>query len=243
MIKNIKLIISYDGSNFNGFQGQVGKRTVQEEIEKAIKKVTGRDSRLVYAGRTDSGVHAVGQVANFLTISNIPPQTYKYHLNKFLPDDIFVVDSSEVDLNFHSRFSAKKKKYRYIISNQKFMYPFFRNYKANVSYDLNIDRMKEACLKFVGTHDFISFMKFSEGVNTVRTIDSIDIFQENDIYIDFVADSFLHNQVRIMVGAIVNVGRGLWEPDYIEDLFKIRDREKSAMTFPSQGLYLMEIKY
>ncbi|MDO4778380.1 MAG: tRNA pseudouridine(38-40) synthase TruA [Tissierellia bacterium] len=244
MIKNIRLLIAYDGSSFEGWQYQQNSRTIQGEIEKAIEKITGRKSRIVCAGRTDAGVHAYGQVANFLTTSEIPGKAFKYHFDQYLPADIEILDSQEEDLDFHARFSAKAKRYRYILYNDKNMHPCLRKYRARYSTKLNVDDMREASKLFLGKHDFKAFMKYGKNENTVRNIDKIEISKiQNEIYFEFEAESFLHNQIRIMVGALVNIGRGHWSKDDLKKVIDDADRQKSSMTFPASGLYLMNIKY
>lgn len=244
-MKNIKLIFSYDGSDFFGYQTQINKKTVQGSIEYAIKKVTGEDVKLMSAGRTDKGVHAESQVANFYTQSNIPGKSFMYHIRKYLPDSIIIKDSMEVDMDFHSRFSAKSKTYKYVIYNRKYMHPSLRNIYTQVIYDLDIEKMREASRFLIGSHDFKAFSKYeNKPVNTNRSIDEITINRKDDLVIfTFKAESFLYNQVRIMVGSLVDVGRGHRPPKYIKEIIDSKDRLKAGMTFSSSGLYLMEITY
>ncbi|NLW52954.1 MAG: tRNA pseudouridine(38-40) synthase TruA [Tissierellia bacterium] len=245
MIKNIKITFAYDGAEFSGLQTQKGLKTVQEEIEKAIYKITNKKSRLVTAGRTDAGVHAIKTVANFLTNSQIPAEAFKYHLTKYLPDSIVMIDSCDMDLSFHSRFSAKSKLYKYIVYNDEFMHPNLRKTYAHVTYKLDIENMQNAANLLVGKHDFKAFTKYeNRDVNTIRSIDRIDIYQKDKlIYFEFEAESFLYNQVRIMVGTLINIGRGHREVEYIKELLESRDRLKAGMTISPYGLYLVEIKY
>lgn len=245
MIKNIKIIFAYDGSDFSGVQTQKGLSSVQEEIEKAILKITNKKSRLIVAGRTDAGVHAFGQVANFLTNTNIPADAFKYHLNKHLPDGILITDSCEMDLSFHSRFSAKSKLYRYIVYNDEFMHPNLRKIYAHVTYKLDVDMMNDAAKLLEGKHDFKAFTKYeNREVNTIRSIDRINIYRQDKlIYFEFEAESFLYNQVRIMVGTLINIGRGHREVEYIIELLESKDRLKAGMTITPYGLYLINISY
>lgn len=244
MVKNIKLVLAYDGSKFSGWQSQENKRTVQGCLEDAVEKVTGRKSRIVCAGRTDAGVHAYGQVANFLTISRILGHALVYHLNKYLDDDILIISSEEVDLDFHARFSAHKKKYRYVVFNDKLMYPTENNYAGYCREKLDLERMKEAALYLLGKHDFKAFMKYDKPVNTVRNIESIDIYKDGPrVIFEFSGESFLYNQVRIMVGTLTNIGRGLWSVERMKDILDSRDRLKAGMTYPAGGLYLLDISY
>lgn len=245
MIKNIKLIFAYDGSKFSGMQSQKDKDSIQESLENAILKVTGKPSRLVVAGRTDAGVHAYGQVANFLTASNIPPKAYAYKLRLYLSDRIEIIESEEVGLNFHARFSAKSKTYRYLIYNDSFMHPSLKDIYCHVSYKLDIEKMKEGAKYLVGEHDFRAFSKYEDKkLNTVRRLDRVDISKEGKVItIEFEATSFLYNQVRIMVGSLVDVARGHRHPSYIKEIIDSKDRLKAGITYSPTGLYLMEIAY
>lgn len=244
-MKNIKIIFAYDGSDFFGYQAQTDKKTVQGSIEYAIKKVTGKDVRLMSAGRTDKGVHAENQVANFFTDSNIPAKAYKYNLRKYLPDSIHIKESIEVDQDFHARFSAKKKTYKFLAYNKKYMHPNLRSIYTHVVYDLDIEKMRQASKYLLGGHDFKAFSKYeNKPVNTNRSIDEIVIDREGDLVVfTFKAESFLYNQVRIMVGSLVDVGRGHRPPDYIKEIIDSKDRLKAGMTLSPSGLYLMEISY
>ncbi len=244
MIRNIKLTVSYDGSKFSGWQRQKDRRSVQEDLNQAINKVTNKDTRVISAGRTDAGVHALGQVVNFLTIMTSPASAIKHQLEPFLPEDIVIVDSEEVDLSFHSRFSAKKKTYRYILNDSEPFYPMYRDYKEHIRYRLDLDKMQEAGNYFLGRHDFKAFMKYGSDINTVRHIEKINIYRDReDVILEFTAESFLHNQIRIMVGALVDVGRGKYEPDHIKSLLEEKNRLKAGKTYPARGLYLVNIEY
>ena len=245
MIKNIKLTFAYDGSKFKGIQAQKNERTIQSELEKAIYKLTGKSSRLILAGRTDAGVHAFGQVANFLTSADIPGKTYMFKLAKYLPDSIIVLQSEEVSLDFHARFSAKNKRYQYIIYNDSFMHPAYNSIYCHVSYKLDLKAMTRACKYLEGRHDFKAFTKYEKKEkSTIRTITRADIKRDGKlIIIEFEGESFLYNQIRIMVGCLVDIGRQHRSPDYVMDLFETKDRLKAGITYPPSGLYLMEIGY
>ena len=245
MIKNIRIDFSYDGSKFYGFQKQIGLRTVQGEIEEAIKKVTGKSHRLISSGRTDSGVHAIKQTANFLDVSNIRPDSMKYHLRRELTNDILVYDSKEVDLSFNSRFDCKNKTYIYLLSNDKYMHPIYNNYMGNVIYDLDYEKMLDAKDVFLGIHDFRGFSKSEDKEFTIREINSFDI-KRKDFYtyiFEVNGNSFLRNQVRIMVGALVDVGRGYLNKDDLLDVLENKDRTKLGKTITGKGLYLKEANY
>ena len=243
-MRNIKLVIEYDGSNFSGWQIQPNDRTVQREIEKALKLVTKEEVKLIGSGRTDSGVHARGQVANFLTSSKIPGDRFKYALNSILSKDISIVESLEVPKEFHSRYDALSKKYRYIIYNSNRRSALLRNYSYYVPYELDFNLMEKSIKKFEGEHDFVGFMSTNSNIkNTVRKIESIDIKKNKDmIYIDVVGNGFLYNMVRIIVGTMVDIGRGNIKND-ISYILESKNRDLAGHTAPAQGLYLEWVKY
>lgn len=245
MIKNIRVVFAYDGSKYSGMQSQGINNSIQEEIENAIFKITGCKSRLITAGRTDAGVHAYSQVANFLTPSNIPGHAYKYHFQKFLSQNIIIIQSDEVSLNFHSRFNAISKTYRYFIYNDDFMHPSFNSTYEHVTYKLDITRMRKAANYLIGKHDFKAFTKYeNKEVNSIRNIERINIDREDKLIIlEFQAESFLYNQIRIMVGTLIDIGRGHREAEYILELLESKDRLKAGKTYGPNGLYLMKIDY
>ena len=244
-MKNVKLTISFDGTDFHGFQRQVDKRTVQEELENAIYKVTKEKVNIIPCGRTDAGVHAYKHIVNFRIDTSLPGEAFKYKLRKYIPSDIKIIEAEEVDYNFHARFDAKSKTYRYVISRED--YPFNRNYKTYVKYDLDVNKIKVAAKKLEGIHDFRAFMKWSdykkEEVNSVRSIDKIEIIEnKDDIYFEFSGQSFLHNQIRIMSGLLIDVGRGFRDISYIDEIFEGKVK-RAAKTYGPQGLYLMDVSY
>lgn len=243
-MKNIKLEFSYDGSNFFGSQRQKNLRTVQGEIEKAIKKITGKDITMKFAGRTDRGVHAFIQVANFIIDYELVGVAYKHKLAKYLPEDIVILSSEEVSLDFHARFTAKNKRYRYIIYNDKEIYPFMKKYKTHIKFDLDIDKMIKASKLLLGEHDFTAFMKLDhEYKDPIRSIDDVLVYrQDKDIIIEFEAKSFLYNQVRNMVGLLIDIGRNFRSIEYIDDLFAGKVN-RAAKTYGPEGLYLLNISY
>lgn len=244
MVRNIKLTLQYDGSLFYGWQMQNNKRTVEGELSKAINKILGRETRLVVAGRTDSGVHANGQVVNFLTVTDIDPASLYHHINTKIPDDIKVIKSEEVDLSFNSRFDAKKKRYIYKLINKKSLHPIERKYYGFSSYDLNLDNMIEASKYLLGRKDFKSFVKYSEGLNTVREIDDFKIEKRAcEIVFQVEAMSFMRNQVRIMVGTLLDVGRGKFKPEDMKRILDLKDRSSAGITAEANGLYLDRIIY
>lgn len=246
-MKNMKLTIQYDGSNYHGWQKQNDRKTVEGQVLRAIKILTKEDVILSTAGRTDKGVHAYGQVANFFVEDKYSTDNIRRGINSFLvDDDIQVVKVEEVDGYFHSRFSAKGKRYRYILNNDRLMHPKYRRYKGNIPYDLDIDKIKECSQILVGTHNFSSFTKnvIEDEVNLVRTIDSIKIEKEGyDIIFTFEAESFLRNMVRIIVGSLVEVGRGKRDVQWIEKALREHKRKNAGPTISPSGLYLMEVYY
>lgn len=244
-MKNIKLLIEYEGTNYSGWQRQHKKRTIQEEIEKAIKKIAKEDVNLIASGRTDRGVHAKGQVANFRTHSIIPGGNYKFALNIKLPDDIRIIDSCEVGMDFHSRFHANYKRYRYIIYNGKMPSAIYRNFSYHVSYDLDIDEMSASLEHFIGYHDFESFMGRKTKVDTtMRTIYSMEIERCGDfIEITIEGKSFLRNMIRIMVGTLIFIGRGIMSKEDLPGIIQGKDRILAGPTAPAQGLFLEKVYY
>ena len=244
-MRNIMLTISYDGSLFFGFQKQENVVTVQGEIEDALKKITGENINIISAGRTDRGVHSLRHVVNFHTESNVGVLNFKTALNHFLHIGVRVLDSKEVSENFHSRFDAKMKTYKYILNLDEVMDPIYYNYKANFPYPLDIDKMQRAKEFFIGRRSFKAFMGPRTGnTNPIREISSFEIYKENNDLIFLIkGQSFIRNQVRIMVGTLVDIGRRLIEEDELEKILDSEDRTKAGVTLSPNGLYLMEILY
>lgn len=244
-MKNIKLTIEYEGTNYSGWQKQENAITIQEKIEEAIEKLVGEKIKLIGSGRTDGKVHALGQVANFLTKSSIPGEKYKYALKFLLPDDITIIESEEVDLNFHARFDATKKRYKYIVYNGELPRAIYRNFSYHVPYNIDIDKMIEASRYLIGTHDFATFMATNSDVNsTIRTIYNISI-QKNKELIEFSIEgnSFLRNMVRIIVGTLLYVGFGKINIDDVPKIILDKRRESGGPTVPPQGLFLEKVYY
>lgn len=240
-----KLTIAYDGSEFNGWQRQPNHPSVQEAIEDALKRVFGHPIPIVGAGRTDTGVHAYGQVCHFDQEGQISGPGIRYHIQKHLPRSIQITHSQVVSDDFHARFSALSKTYRYVIHNDKEMHPIFRNYRAQIDYDLDLAAMQVAAKDLIGDHDYRSFMGPRTGdINTQRSIDDLQIERKAEtIVFTFKGQSFLRNQIRIMVGTLVDVGRGKLDSGAIEGILKAKDRKAAGPTLSAAGLYLMEIYY
>ena len=207
-MRNIKLTIEYDGKDFNGWQKQPNKLNIQGEIERAIENVTGEKVELIASGRTDAGVHALGQVANFKTNSNIDLEKIPIAINSQVKKSIRIQKAEEVDDNFHSRFNCKKKTYRYVIDNSKYGTAIYRNIVYHMPIKLNVEEMKKAIKYFEGEHDFKAFKSSgTSSKSSVRTIYSANIITEEDkIGIDLTGNGFLYNMVRIIAGTLVDVG-------------------------------------
>ena len=248
MTRNIRLTIEYDGTRFCGWQIQrkhKRSKTVQEEIEKAAKKLFGKKIKLRGAGRTDSGVHAEAQVANFKIDSNVPLLNIKKGLNSYLPRDIAILSVDRVSPTFHAQFDAKKKLYRYTIINRKVRSPLRKRHSAFVSYDMDIESMKRAAKYFIGKKDFRSFQASDKKEKTaVRHITRLDIFHRSkviEIYIQ--ADGFLYNMVRNIVGTLIDVGRGRIKPESINEILAKKHRSLAGQTAPAKGLCLVKVIY
>ena len=245
-MRNIKLIIEYDGKDFNGWQKQPNKLNIQGEIEKAIERITGEKVDLMASGRTDAGVHAIGQVANFKTNSNIPIEKIPIALNTNLKKSIIIKSAEEVEERFHSRLNCKRKTYRYIINNSKYGTAIYRNLETHIPMKLNIQKMQEAVKYFEGEHDFKAFKASgTSSKSSVRTIYKAEKKKkENEkIYIELTGSGFLYNMVRIISGTLVDVGLGKIEPEEIKNIIKSQKRENAGKTLPPQGLYLVKVEY
>lgn len=245
-IKNILLKIQYDGSGFSGYQIQPDKRSIQEELERSIRKVTGENNRIIAAGRTDAGVHAYSQYVNFLTASNIRSDKFSFHLTPYLPDDILVLSSKEVDINFHARFSAHKKTYRYVISTKKILHPIYRNYMEHITYKLDFDKLSQGMELLKGDHDFKAFMFTPKDaiINTRRRIDEAYFVKDKDrLELFFEGESFLHNQVRIMAGSLIELARGRISLEKFNSYLNPESNERANPTLGPGGLYLERIEY
>lgn len=244
-MKNIKLTLQYDGSNYHGFQIQPSVETVQGVLERTVKEITGESVRVYGCSRTDAGVHAYRYVAGFKTDTPIPSEKISVVMNNYLPDDISILSSEEVDEEFHPRFSCLSKTYRYIIDTDETPDVFRRNYEWQIKKDLDVNAMKESCRYIIGEHDFRSFMTSGPDMeSTVRRVYSLDV-EKNDkkivIYIN--ADGYLYNMVRIITGTLCLAGEGKIAPSYMEEIINQKDRSFAGPTAPPQGLYLYKIFY
>ena len=244
-MRNIKLTIEYDGKEFNGWQKQPNKLNIQGSIEQAIKQITGEDVDLQASGRTDAGVHALGQVANFKTNSHIPIEKFAIAINTNLKRSIRILKAEEVDERFHSRLSCKKKTYRYIINNSDQGTAIYRNLETNIPFSLDEVKMNEAVKYFIGEHDFKAFKASgTSSKSSVRIIYDAKVYRNGDrVYIESTGNGFLYNMVRIISGTLVEVGMGKLEPTDILKIIESRDREKAGKTLQPQGLYLVNVDY
>ncbi len=244
-MRNIKLTIEYDGKCYNGWQKQPNKLNIQGEIERAIYNITKEEVDLIGSGRTDAGVHALGQVANFKTNSEISIEKLPLAINSQLKNSIVIKEAEEVDERFHSRYNAKHKTYRYIINNSKCGTAIYRNLEYSYPFKLDVEKMKQASKYFEGEHDFKAFKSSgTSSKNSVRTIYKAIVKQEGEkIIIELTGNGFLYNMVRIISGTLLDVGLGKIKPEEIPEIIESKDRQRAGKTLPPYGLYLVEVKY
>jgi tRNA pseudouridine38-40 synthase len=245
MKKRIRLIIAYDGTNYCGWQIQINGITVEEIINKALSDLLKEDIAVIGASRTDSGVHALGNVAVFDSETKIPPEKISFALNQRLPNDIRIQKSEEVPLDFHPRFCDSVKTYEYKILNRRFDMPLYRLYTHFVYMPLDVDKMKKAAEYIVGEHDFASFCSSGSQVeNTVRTVYTLDVSKTDDIIsIKISGNGFLYNMVRIIVGTLIKVGLGVYPPEHVKEIIEAKDRYAAGPKAPACGLTLVGIEY
>ncbi len=247
-MRNIKLVIEYDGSRYDGWQKQPGNPksvTIQDKIESVLSKMENEQIQLIGAARTEAGVHAYNQIANFTSNTDMKLYEIKHYLNRFLPRDIAVLEVAEVPERFHSSFNAKAFQYEYKISMGEVPSVFERKYNYYSFHKLDSLKMRQAAKYFIGKHDLKAFsdnkrMKKS----TERTIHKLDIYSDiNEIVVTIEADDFWPNMARIIVGTLMEVGEGNMEPDYIKEVIESKDREKAGPTAEARGLFLQEVIY
>ena len=228
-----------------GWQKQPNKLNIQGTIEKTIESIVGHEVDLTASGRTDAGVHALGQVANFKTDSQIPIEKFAIAINSRLKKSIVIKKAEEVDSRFHSRLNCKQKTYRYIINNSKQGTAIYRNLEYHISNDLNLENMQKAAKYFEGEHDFKAFKASgTSSKSSVRTIYKAEVYKKNEkIIIELTGSGFLYNMVRIISGTLVEVGMGKKTPEDIPEIIKSGKRENAGKTLPAHGLYLVKVEY
>ncbi|NIS59169.1 MAG: tRNA pseudouridine(38-40) synthase TruA [Proteobacteria bacterium] len=244
-MRNIKLTLEYDGTGYHGWQIQPNVKTIQGTVEGKLAHITGEPVRLFASGRTDTGVHAMGQVAHFKTQSSLDVLSFLKALNSLLPEDIRVKDVEEVDEAFHARFGAKGKVYEYRIFNGELPSPFHRHYSWFVPGKLDLANMRKAAMKLRGRHDFSSFCSAgSDHSSRIREIYAIDVGMRGDlVIIEVEANGFLKQMVRNIVGTLVEVGRRKLTPSQFADILEARDRRRAGLAAPAQGLFLVRVNY
>lgn len=258
-MRRIKLTVAYDGTNYCGWQVQPNGITIEEVLNKKLSALTKEDIRVIGASRTDSGVHALGNVAVFDTESTIPPERMALALNQKLPEDIVIVKSQEVPLSWHPRYQDNiTKTYEYHIYNARTANPMKKRTSTFVYVPLDVEKMRKGAAYLVGQHDFASFCCIRTNTeDAVRRIDSLEVEERpctegdfsyreaeaKEIVIRVSGNGFLYNMVRIIAGTLIRVGRGFYEPEKVKEILEARVRTEAGVTAPPQGLVLMEIRY
>lgn len=243
--KRIRIIVAYDGTNYHGWQIQDNGNTIEAELNKCLSELLGEDIRVIGASRTDSRVHALGNVAVFDTENPMPASKISYALNQRLPEDIRIQKSEEVPPDWHPRQCESRKTYEYRIYRAEFPMPVKRLYSYFTYHTLNVQRMREAAAYLEGEHDFKSFCQTGAQVeNTVRTIYSLWVEEQGqDLVIRVCGNGFLYNMVRIIVGTLLEVGLGKREPESMPDILAARDRAAAGATAPAHGLTLLKYEF
>jgi len=243
---NIRLTLEYDGTRYHGWQRQKNALSIQEVIEQALARITGEAVRLIGSGRTDAGVHALGQVANFVTQSSVPLRAFLYGLNSLLPMDIAVLRAEEVPLNFHARYGALSKTYEYRILTRLVPSPLNRLHAWWISHTLDVAAMQQAAQFLPGEHDFLAFRAAgSRPGQAVRQVREAVWHCLPGDWLNFTitANGFLRGMVRSLVGTMVEIGKGKYPPDYLGEVLEQRDRRLAGPTAPPQGLFLVRVEY
>jgi len=252
-MRNIKLTIEYDGTSYCGWQCQKSqipnpksqKRTIQETIEKTLAGILQQKIRLISSGRTDAGVHAEAQVANFKTDSKIPLEKLQKALNALLPDDIVITETEKVNLDFHSRFDAKSKLYRYTILNRPYRSTLFKDKVYFYHYPLDVKLMQKEARTLLGRHNFKAFQASDKKErHPVRTVKKLKLTKDKElIYIEIEADGFLYNMVRNIVGTLIEIGRGRFKEGVLRKILLEKNRKLAGPTVPAKGLSLIKVNY
>ena len=244
-MRRIMIKVAYDGTNYCGWQVQPNGITIEEVLNRTLTKVLKEKIQIIGASRTDSGVHALGNIAVFDTKTNIPSEKIAAATNQRLPEDILIIESKEVEAGFHPRYTKSVKTYEYHIVNSSVKMPDKRLTNSFVSYKLDIENMKKAAKYLVGEHDFASFCSIRTNTeDTVRTVYEIEIQKKGeDISILITGNGFLYNMVRIIVGTLIRVGRGFYKPEEVKEILEKRDRKAAGQTAEAKGLFLVNIEY
>jgi tRNA pseudouridine38-40 synthase len=243
MVQNYRITLCYDGTDYFGWQRQPSKKTIQGSLEKALTQITQKNLPIIGAGRTDAGVHALAQVAHFKTDTSLSEEELLKAFNSLLPKDIRILSIQKVDKNFHARKTAVSKVYQYRISNTSDINPFILRYVLYWPSSLDVDKMKETARLFVREADFTSFSS-NRLLHPVRRVLHSEIHTKgNEIIYEVEANGFLRYMVRTLVGTLLEIGRGKWPSEIIEDLFKEKKRSLASPTAPPQGLCLIKVNY
>ncbi len=244
-MRNISLVLAYDGTNYHGWQRQPGVVTVEQQVREALQRILDHETKIYAGARTDSGVHAMDQVVNFVTEKGIGLQNLSRGLNSILPPDIRVMDARDVDESFHARYSARSKTYVYCILNELSNSPFLIRYVLHWPHSLDIGAMKEAVKWIVGEHDFSAFKKKDEFYkNPVREVKRARVTKRAGmIYVVLEATGFLRYMVRTIAGTVIRAGQGKIYPGDIKDILASKERERAGQTLPPHGLFLKKITY
>lgn len=245
-MNNYKLTIQYDGGRYKGWQRLgSGENTIQEKLEQVVSQLVGKETEIIGCSRTDAGVHALAQIANFKSEAELSEEYIMSYLNRYLPQDICILEVASVSEQFHSRYQAKKKTYLYKIWNKEYPNPFMRKYSMQVNKSLNMDEMKVAGEYFIGAHDFTAFSNAkSKKKSMVREVYSVEMEKEGDfINIRIQGDGFLYNMVRWIVGTLIEVGLGNLKPEEIPGIMEAKERNKTGDLAEACGLYLEKITY
>jgi tRNA pseudouridine38-40 synthase len=244
-MRNLKLVVSYDGTDFHGWQVQPGYRTVQETMETALAALTGERVRVNASGRTDTGVHAVGQVVNVRTGTKIPAEKLVAAVNAHLPADVVVKEAADVPAEFDANRDARRKLYRYVVHDGPVPDLFMRRYCHHTRHRLDAAAMARAAAPLRGRHDFHSFeTDWPNRASSVRTVTHLAVSRFGDwVWLDVEADGFLYNMVRAIAGTLLNVGRGYWPETHVAEILRAADRTRAGPTAPAKGLFLMRVTY
>lgn len=241
-MRNIALELSYDGTNYAGWQIQDNAKTIQGTVQEVLEKIVKHRVKMTYAGRTDAGVHALGQVAAFTTTSRMTEKQFEAALNSELPYDIRVRRAFETPAGFHARYDARMRWYRYLIWNSSEQVPFFKNYALWLWRGLDTNLLDRYCKEIIGEHDFTSFATIEEGENPVRTVFECKVTKRNDFVVfDVVANSFLRKMVRTIIGTFLELEKAGENPGRVKEILYAKDRRKAGMTVYPGGLYFVKV--